>query len=135
VNDDPTLYLIAELDANCAVMGAYYCGECLQCRASVELRRLIEENSILRQAAGEEGRANRMTFLYEKEKEQTERLRGIISNYIKAEQDMNHASTDYFALDYHDEMAGALKVWKDAFHALEQEALRDDIDRVGPKNN
>jgi hypothetical protein len=41
VADDPTLHLIAELDANCAVMGAYYCGECLQCRASAELRRLI----------------------------------------------------------------------------------------------
>jgi hypothetical protein len=41
VPDDPTLHLIAELDANCTVMGAYYCGECLQCRASAELRRLI----------------------------------------------------------------------------------------------
>lgn len=39
--DDSTLHLIAELDANCAVMGAYYCGECLQCRASAEIKRLI----------------------------------------------------------------------------------------------
>lgn len=89
--DDPTLHLIAELDANCAVMGAYYCGECLQCRASNEIRR----------------------------------LRTIISNFIKAEQDMNHSSTDYFASDYQDDMVEALEVWKDAFQALEQEALRD----------
>jgi len=43
VSDGPNLYLIAELDANCAVMGAYYCGECLQCQASAEIRRLRAE--------------------------------------------------------------------------------------------
>jgi len=50
-----------------------------------------------------------------------ERLRTIIQNYIKAEQDMNHASTDYFALDYHNEMAEALETWKNAYQALENE--------------
>jgi hypothetical protein len=38
---------------------------------------------------------------------------------------MNHSSTDYFASDYQDDMVEALEVWKDAFQALEQEALRD----------
>jgi len=44
-----TLHLIAELDANCAVMAAYYCGECLPCLASAEIRRLREAGDALAQ--------------------------------------------------------------------------------------
>jgi len=32
--------LVAELQANCVVMGAYYCGECLPCKAADEIERL-----------------------------------------------------------------------------------------------
>ena len=39
-----------------------------------EIERLRAENTILRQAAGEEGRANRMTLLYESAQSEIERL-------------------------------------------------------------
>lgn len=56
--------------------------------------------------------------------DEVDRLHAIIKDFIKAEQDMNQASTDYFALDCQDEMTEALEVWKNAFKALEDEARR-----------
>jgi hypothetical protein len=112
VADDPTLHLIAELDANCAVMGAYYCGECLQCRASAELRRLIGYQ------AGYAGLIEDNST-YEDE---VDRLRDVIRNYIKAEQDLQHATNDHFVVNYDEEVHEAHEAWKASWRALEKEA-------------
>ena len=42
--------------------------------AADEIERLSDENSALRKAVGEEGRANRMTLLYESAQNEIERL-------------------------------------------------------------
>jgi hypothetical protein len=57
--------------------------------------------------------------------EEIKRLRGIIRNFIKAEQDMQNASYDYFAVDYDEDMAKAIDDWKDSYSAMEEEANRD----------
>ena len=111
-DDLTTPQLIAELDANCAVMGAYYCGECLQCRASAEIRRLIEYQ------AGYAGLIEDNSN-YEDE---IDRLRAVIRNYIKAEQDLQDATNDYTFIDYEKDVQKAHQNWKACWQALENEA-------------
>jgi hypothetical protein len=65
-----TSQLIAELDANCTVMGAYYCGECLQCLASAEIKRLC---NLLEQCSKERDAYHRLYEDSQQEKNLWER--------------------------------------------------------------
>jgi hypothetical protein len=54
------------------------CAGCLHCEAAVEILRLREQNATLQDAVSEEGRANRMTTLYEKSFAEVEWLRAEV---------------------------------------------------------
>lgn len=56
--------------------------------------------------------------------DEIKRLRSIIRNYIKAEQDLIHAANDYFVVNYDEEVYEAHQAWKASWRALEAEAER-----------
>ena len=58
------------LDANSAVKGAYYCGECLQCQASAEIKRL---HNLLEQCSKEMRAYRRLYEASQQEKNLWER--------------------------------------------------------------
>jgi len=86
-------------------------------QATEEIERLRSENEILRSAAGEEGRANRMTFLYESLKDKVDVItssrdtwKALADMYNDKIQDMRMlAEQDSLALNNKDEEIRALR--------------------------